>query len=234
MLCDKYKEALIEAAASGPPLPTRLRAHVDGCARCSDTLAAQQALHTLMEEGLRSRANLAVPANFNHRVRAALQVQPSPARRRLLPAFTFACIGAAAAVLMAIMLTQSQRQDGKEAPTSAVLESKVVTSQRPPAVGGNGKSLGPRSPRRLYSDGSAVRIPQEPKSSVLRNGDAEVLIPEGQEELLVKYMEGIAARNSRVAFNSSLQHEPEMKPVEVAPIEISQAAVRPLPNLSSD
>jgi hypothetical protein len=61
----------------------------------------------------------------------------------------------------------------------------------------------------------------------------EVLVPEGQEELLVKYMEGIAARRARGTFSAGLQQEPDMKPVDVPSIKISELVVTPLSDLSS-
>jgi hypothetical protein len=62
----------------------------------------------------------------------------------------------------------------------------------------------------------------------------EVLVPQGQEELLVKYMERLAARKPRVTITAGLQHEPNEKPIEVSPVEISALVVKPLPDLSSN
>jgi len=49
----------------------------------------------------------------------------------------------------------------------------------------------------------------------------------------VKYMEGVAAPRARATFSASLQHEADMKPMEVPSIEISELVVKPLPDLSS-
>jgi hypothetical protein len=74
MLCDEYKDALIDVAAGGA-VPVSLREHVGVCARCRATLDAQQRIFTMVDAGLRSRTNVGVPANFDHRVHAALEVQ---------------------------------------------------------------------------------------------------------------------------------------------------------------
>src|ERR1700726_4695991 len=86
MLCDKYKDALIEAAA-GAAVPISLREHVGACARCRAALDAQRTIFTTVDAGLRSRTNVGVPANFDHRVRAALEVQASAQGRRYSSVF---------------------------------------------------------------------------------------------------------------------------------------------------
>jgi hypothetical protein len=232
MPCDKYKQALIEAAANGGALSTLLRNHVDVCARCSKTLVAQQGLFAMMEQELRSRANLTVPSNFDHRVRAALQAQPSRERRRYLSAFTVGSVAAAAAVLLAILFTQTLTDRGRETPVNSVVEPKRVAPPFAPDLSG---SLKPRSLRRVYSGGeSALKRSHAVEAASERNTEPEVLVPRGQEELLAKYLEGIAARKTRVTFSADLQHEPNMKPVEVPTIEISALVVKPLSDLSSN
>jgi len=235
MLCDKYKEALIEAAANAAGLPNLVREHVEGCTRCTETLAVQVRLFAAMEEELRSRANLMVPPNFDHRVRGALLAVPSPKRRRYLSGFTLASMAAAAAVLMAILFTQNLRRIGKETAVNSVVEPKPLARSLPPVPGGNTRSLEPSSPRRLYlRDGNVLKRLNAFKVVAGRKTDAEVLVPKGQEELLAKYLEGIAARKTRVTFSADLQHEPNMKPVEVPSIEISELVVKPLSDLSSN
>jgi len=44
MLCEKYKEALVEAAASGATLPNALREHVQACEHCAAVLTGERAL----------------------------------------------------------------------------------------------------------------------------------------------------------------------------------------------
>ena len=44
MLCEKYKDALIEAAVTGGELAPRARAHVEECANCAAELRQQRSL----------------------------------------------------------------------------------------------------------------------------------------------------------------------------------------------
>src|SRR5260370_23039812 len=149
MLCDNYKEALTEAAASGTALPGSLLAHLGACAACHAFLATQQALFTFVDNGLRSRANIAMPSKFDHRIRAALQIQVSPPRRGQSWAFAFGSIAVAAAVLLAILLTQNLKQDQRAMPTSSAIKSKFAPGEQHPAVvSGDTKSLGPSPARK--------------------------------------------------------------------------------------
>ena len=232
MLCDKYKDALIEAAA-GAAVPISLREHVGACARCRAALDAQRTIFTTVDAGLRSRTNVGVPANFDHRVRAALEVQASAQGRRYSSVFAFASMAAAAAVAVAILLTHNVNQSRKEKPSRAVEQAELSVSHSSSART-TSKGIQQSSRRSLRSRGSALNVPRRLNGAAPGNDGVEVLVPEGQEELLAKYMEGIAARRPRVAISASLQHEQDMKPVEVSPVEISALVVKPLPDLSSN
>jgi len=233
MLCDKYKEALIEAAASGAALESSVREHVSLCARCQEILAAQQSTFASVDAGLRTRANVAMPGNFGHRVRAAIQIECPQERRRYSAVSAFGSL-AAAALLMVILLTQSLRHDRKDTAGGTVAESELQASPHPPVHIDDGTNLWPSLPRTLYSSGTAWRTSRLREASLRQKVDPEVLVPQGQEELLVKYMQGIAARKPRVTLSAGLQQEPDMKPVEVPSIEISELVVTPLPDLSSN
>jgi len=89
-------------------------------------------------------------------------------------------------------------------------------------------------PARPYSRGGSLRTSQQPKALVRRQDEPEVLVPQGQEELLAKYMQGMATRRPRVTFSAGLHQEPSTKPVEVPSIEISELVVTPLSDLSSN
>jgi len=233
MLCDKYKEALIEAATSGAALDSSVGEHVSLCARCQEILTTQQSMFALVDAGLRTRANVAVPENFRHRVRAAVQMESPQERRRNSAVLAFGSL-AAAALLTTILLAQSLRHGGRDTAGGVVAESKLQGSPLPPVRIDNATNLGPNPHRALYSSGTAWRTSRLRETSPRRKVEPEVLVPRGQEELLVKYMQGIAARKARVTLSAGLQQEPEMKPVQVPTIEISELVVTPLPDLSSN
>jgi hypothetical protein len=232
MLCDEYKDALIEAAA-GAAVPAGLREHVDACAQCRAAMVAQRTLFALVDAGLRSRTNARVPGNFDHRVRAALEIQASAEGRRYSLVFAFASMAAAAAVVVAILLTHNANQSGNEKPSRAV-EQAELSAPKPGTAPSTCKEAQQSSRGTLRSHRSASNVAQRSNGAGPGGKDVRVLVPEGQEALLVKYMEGIAAGRRRVTISASLQHEPEMKPVGVSPVEISALVVKPLPDLSSN
>jgi hypothetical protein len=229
MLCDEYKEALIEAAANAAPLPNSVREHVDACARCYETLAAEQKLFAMMKERLHFRANLPVPANFDHRVRAALPVQVSLQRKSHLPLFAWGSV--AAALMMGIALMQSVKLSNKEPQTSAVQSGPSVPElQSSTASAVNGSDFSAKR----YPKTGTFAISKYRKGPVAGNEQPEVLVPRGQQDLLVKYMEGVSARKTPAILTASSTHDPEVKPIEVLPVEISQLVAKPLPDLSSN
>lgn len=232
MLCDKYKESLIEAAASGAALPVAVREHVDTCGHCGAMLAVQQALFISIDAGLLCRANTGVPSNFEHRVRAALPIQVSQGRRPYSLVLAFGSMAATAALALTISLTYKPNNGRKESPLGAVAETEQLASPR--ATSGDSKELEMLSQRPQHSHARASNIARHPNVSAPGSGGVEVLVPPGQQELLVKYMEGVAALRARVTYTASLQHVADMKPMEVPSTEISELVVRPLSDLSSN
>src|ERR1700682_4609475 len=158
MLCDKYKEALTEAAANSAPLPSGVGEHVSSCVHCREVFAAQQSVFELVNTGLRSQANTTVPENFEQRVRVALQAEAIQDQKRY-PAVLAWC-SFAAAMLVAILLTLNLKHVGKEAGATYVAESKRLTSRQAPVYRGDAASVRPDAAGKAYSRGSAWRTSQ--------------------------------------------------------------------------
>jgi hypothetical protein len=234
MLCDKYKKALMEAAAGGAALPSAASEHVNVCAHCRQEFAAQESLFAVVDEALRTRANPPVGANFDHRVRLALQAQNSHERNSYALVLTSGSLAAAAAVLLAVLAAQSLRPGGQEAVKNSAAASKPTASSQSPVPNREDESLGPSSGRRVNRIESNLRALRAAKPALQRRDEPEVLVPAGQEELLAKYMRGFATRQAPVTFTADLQHEPNIKPAQVPSIEISEIVVEPLADLSSN
>jgi hypothetical protein len=237
MVCDKYKETLIEAAATGDALAGDVQEHVRVCASCREMLASQQSLFSSVDAGVRYRVNVPVPTNFDHRMRAALQTQAPQSRWRYSWVLTAGTLGAAAAILIAFLLARPVKHGVNGTGTNVVVESKLP--ERPsPAVARNDDLNDARYSLRRGSARRALLRAGVPdaeglKSVVERNAALEILVPKGQEELLAKYMEQSVARRRPLSITANLQYEPQMKPMEVPPVEISKLIVSPLPDLSS-
>ena len=84
MLCDDYKEAVMEAASGRAALAGSVHEHVATCARCGALLAEQRALFGAIDLGLRRSANAEIPNSFLPGVRARMaEESESPGARCL-------------------------------------------------------------------------------------------------------------------------------------------------------
>src|SRR5260370_12377511 len=90
MPCKHYKEALIEAAASGAEPQGELRAHLDACLDCRAAFKQEQSLFASIDAGLHVAANAEMPASLLPRVRARLDGAAAPRRGCAIQLFAFA------------------------------------------------------------------------------------------------------------------------------------------------
>src|SRR5260370_10067554 len=85
MPCKHYKDALIEAAASGAQPQGDLRSHVAECADCRAAFEQEQTLFASIDVGVHGTANAQVPASLLPRIRARLDEEIAPKRRWIQP-----------------------------------------------------------------------------------------------------------------------------------------------------
>ncbi len=182
MLCDEYKEALIDAAALGQTedeLAPKLREHVDGCRNCRLVRAAEQSLLTAIEEGLKRRVRNDVPADFALRVRSRTTEQrvTSGARRLQLQ---WAAVAAAIAMAFVVFMVRDNLRRGAE--PSAVGPVAVAVSS---SAGAHGGSL---SAEKAFEEKDLRVSPKKRSSRRPTRGVVEAnfqpLIPSDQEEIV--------------------------------------------------
>jgi len=145
MLCEHYKEALIEAAASDVSGPGDLRAHLDGCAACRATFEQEQAFFASIDAGLRTAANSEVPPSLAVRVRALLDAEP--ASRLLAQKWAYSGAILAGVLSVAAILVLRSHQN---------VSSPQLTNSQPPGVLLAGR-LRTRSPLHLTGRNVAHR-----------------------------------------------------------------------------
>ncbi len=133
MLCDKYKKALVEAAASGAALPNALREHVDACAHCGAMLAGERNLFAAVDAGLHQAVNAKVRSSFLPNVKANLATQTVPGRSPI-PGWALVCATGALALAIAFLSLPHNQ---------ARTEAIVVPSKVPARTGLAELSLGP-------------------------------------------------------------------------------------------
>src|SRR5262249_12624096 len=107
MPCEDYKNALIDAAATGTaPLP-EVRAHLAVCASCRAAFAEEQAVFAGIDSSLHSAVNTEVPPSLLPRVRAQLDdAEVAPRLWSLGWMFVTAAAFSSVALFLAITLHQ--------------------------------------------------------------------------------------------------------------------------------
>ena len=102
MLCEHYKDTLIDSTANGAAPSGELREHLAECASCRAAFAGEQSLFAAIDTGLHAVANVEVPASLLPRVRARLYEVATP-RLAWVPPFAFASTAVALALVVSLM-----------------------------------------------------------------------------------------------------------------------------------
>jgi len=109
MLCERYKEALTQAAASETPLQSAVRDHLDACPRCRAAFTSERALFAAIDTSLRGVANFETPFGFSERMRARVTEQSM--HRPAAGILTWALGFAAVVTVFAIVAGLSHRME---------------------------------------------------------------------------------------------------------------------------
>jgi hypothetical protein len=175
MLCDKYKEALIEAAASGAALPKALREHVEVCALCGARLAGERTLFAAVDAGLHNAANAKVRSSFLPSVKAKLASETVPTRNPI-PGWAFVCATGALALAAAFLVVPRGAHD--KAGTEAVIVPRKVPA------GAEVAELSLVSEPKTRHSASAFRGAEQQDVAGTTSHEPEVLIQPEEEESL--------------------------------------------------
>ncbi len=228
MPCENYREALIDAATAGSAPSRELRSHLDACASCRAAFTEEQQLFAAIDTGLHATANADVPASLLPRVRANLNERPA-SRRSWIPAF--ACVGIAAAVVVALVLARMPARNAFKASRQAIAAAHNV----PTALGHSTPTpvvplKTARTARKHVRGGALNATPVGEASGV----EAEVLIPAGQKRALDVLLAQL--RQGELQTEVLLAERPEepLKSLEVSPLDISPIEIKPLPDVSTE
>ena len=225
MPCEHYKDALIEAVASGAGPSGELRAHLAGCASCREAFSQEQALFAAIDSGLQAAANAEVPPSLLPRVRAGMETMPVGASRWTPGWFVLAGASLVAAMVL-VGVVAHQNRIGTPPINSADNRPAVpetvppIQSALPPAPSVNHDAI----PRTSMRAGSApVRL----EHAVAAQSAPEVLVPRDQELLLASYAQAWSSRK-RAPLIANDAKQADVALLEVAPIQITELDVKPL------
>jgi hypothetical protein len=224
MPCKHYKDALIEAAASGGEPEGELRAHLAGCADCRAVFEQEQSLFTSIDAGLHVAANADVPASLLPRVHARLDETAATQRHRFQP-----WIFAAASVVLAFAIFLLARPHPSR-PDSQAKQSPQMQVSEVPMTNTDQQSSGPD----MQIVSSNMNNSQTRGHSTLLRPVAasqpEVLVPPDEREALARFIVVQERREVAVAFVTlampTKDESANLEPLQINELEIKLLAER--------
>jgi len=223
MLCEQYKDALIEVAAAGAAPQGELRAHLEGCASCRSAFAQEQSLFATIDSSLHASANSEVPSSLLPRVRVALN-EAAASRLRLLHPVVFASAGVALA--FAFFLIARPRHTSPENVAKQV--PSIVRVPITQTESTNSQNISAES-----TEIAAVRVTH---SHAARNStnlhsvassNPEVLVPPDEREGLARLV-AVLNERSEVAAAFVVKAPQKDAVVTADPLQIPDIEIKPL------
>jgi len=219
MPCKHYKNALIEAAASGAQPQGDLRVHLDACASCRAAFSQELALFPSIDPSLHVTANTEVPASLLPRVRARLDEEIAPQRRWIQP-----MIFAAASVALAFVIFLFARPHQASPDSQAKQTPQLPLSETPVTDDGHPNSGSGSQTVSFNRNNSHKRV----HSTLLRpvaSSQPEVLVPPDEREAFSRFVAVLDERRE-VALalvtpaTPTKDESPNLEPLQINGLEI--------------
>lgn len=232
MSCERYQQALIDAAASIGCLPAdvnfpvatsishqasspELREHLNLCPGCRALFTSELALFSAIDSALRDRVNPEPSPSLLPRVRASLAEQPI-ASRRAFPAWAYVFAGAV--LLFAVFAAQNWHHSRTRpaSPNGATTESSAATLLN--------------ATRSLPSPSAAqfAHSNSRPHQPAAKQGDHfQVLVDPGEDAALMRFYAATRSAPEPLPV-AAQQTDAHSKPLTIAPLEIAQLGIENL------
>ena len=226
MPCEKFHDAIAEAAAGRVQLQKELRSHLEGCGACSAAFAFEQSLYASIDSGVRAVANSEVPSSLLPIVRVRLRDEAIPERGRIFswPSLVGGTLAACALVLTVAVWQSRNGREGNSISTISSEPTVALPSNRLPST--------PSSA--VWSSNSmkrgALRSPQSAargENTILDEPRFEIIVPKDQELLLASYAKEMRGKSRRTLIEEDSQ-ELEPAALQIESIQIAQLDVKPL------
>jgi hypothetical protein len=233
MSCERYREALIDAAASGDALPLALRAHVEACASCQVAFERERSLFAGIDGGVRATASAPMPASLLSAVRVRISQKDAGAARHPASAHWAYYAAAAVAVVALLPLPRWGRNAINTAHSGA--GASVASTERKQDLSAQPGLTAERSVAPVESRVGRGRNSPTVTSTAsdrLKGNRVKVLVPPDQELLLTRYVRALHGGSLRLAAGDSSKPPTLGSPIDV--IEVSRVELLPLPDLGPD
>ena len=220
MTCEKYRDALIDAAAAGGPLEGKLAGHLEQCPQCRATLERERQLFSAIDDTLRVRMSERPGAGFRAGVHAQVSKGAQP-RSGWSPLWALA--GAALALVLIAMAHPWVRP--RRPPGEGDLKGLAIRAEQGPGVAQSA---------RMASEGSEVRgrgarhFMKQPVAQRAADREPQVLVPPDEAKAFAQFVARVARRDEVTeAFVSPAADEND-ELSEIPPVEIAYLQLKPL------
>lgn len=221
MNCERYKNALLDAAARSEKPDAKLARHLESCIRCRTTLQSERELFSRIDSALRARVNESPQASFLAQVRVQLSKE-TPADGGSNPMWSVT--GAALAVVLIAMIY----------PLVNARQPRIQGNLQAPSMGAS-QSAGLRQSAHAANAESDVESRQHfSRHSESKNGiqqEPEVLVPPDEQQAFAQFVARVAGRDAiaeaavsravdqTVARNTDL---PQVPSVDMADLQLER------------
>ncbi len=228
MPCKHYKDALIEAAASGAQPQGDLRSHVAECADCRAAFEQEQTLFASIDVGVHGTANAQVPASLLPRIRARLDEEIAPQRRWIQP-----LIFAAASVVLLFAVFLFARPHSTRPDNQAKQTPQIPASELPTTDVHNPNSV----PGTQIVSSNVNSSQTRGHSTLLRpvaSNQPEVLVPPDEREALARFVVVLQARREAVVALVTRAKPAKDETASLELLQINGLEIKPLEEQQSE
>jgi hypothetical protein len=216
MPCEPYKDALVEAAATGREPQAELRAHLEACDACCSAFAEEQSLFSAIDTGLHSTVAAEVPASLLPRVRARL-LDETPSQNRWI--LTWAPVAASVALLIGFLFFRGVRPDVRDSP----IEPKQAIRGITPVETSASRPRNPPTQQALSASPVLRQLRQANPSR--EHKEPRALVPAEQPEVIARLLDGLRRGEVQgevllAESNGSQSQDLQIAPLTVAPIDL--------------
>ena len=220
MSCEAYKNALIEAAASGTEPFGDLQTHLGECSACHAQFSEAQSLFAAIDSGMSAVANTQPPASFLPRVRSRVAQEGTPRFNWTTAWATTAVAGSIFAVVAFTLL------HGGKQPQQQTLQIPEV-QQPQPHKQADSQAIAQTEKKAIVSIASVPGRPQHnahksTRSSIQQQPD--VLVPAAERESYLRLVSAL----QRPEVVLRLEPPKSEEVLRVDPVQVAQLSVPPL------
>jgi hypothetical protein len=219
MACDRFTRELNDHAL-GAPLGPAASAHLATCSSCQLRLERETRLMATIDVAIEQVGSARPAADFQVRVREKASVRVQSGRGRWLLAT--GTVAAAAAVLVVIALVV---RPGRRAASTPQSGPRVIVAGKAPTVAAEAPPPMTAAAQPARNPMTRPDVSAVPRRNV--RGDADVLVPTGQPEVIARLLASLSGQEpgvasqliGRAATRADVFQSAEA-PVSVAPIRI--------------